>query len=74
MSPRHLHRIPDIGDDQGRIGDESLRASRAALGLNPDTRDILETPASRWLAALLLVIVILAALGVRFDIPWVWPT
>jgi hypothetical protein len=74
MNSHHLHRIHEIGDDQGRIGDESLRASRAALGLNPDTRDILETPASRWLAALLLVIVILAALELRFGIPWVWPT
>lgn len=73
MNSRHLHRIPDIGDDQGRIGEDSLRASRAALGLNPDTRDILETRTSRWLAALLLVIVILAALDLRFGIRMEWP-
>lgn len=72
MNSRHLHRIPDIGDDQGRIGDESLRASRAALGLNPDTRDVLETPTSRWLAALLAVIAVGMVME-RLGIPISWP-
>lgn len=68
-----MKRPIETGCNQGRIGDASLRASRRALGLNPDTRDILETRTSRWLAALLLVVVILAALELRFGIPMVWP-
>lgn len=68
MTGRGLHRI-DIGDDQGRRSDASLRASRACLGLNPDTREIFETPLSRALALVMLIAWVIVLTGDKLGIP-----